>query len=364
MKDSLYWVWLSSLNGIGVVKKRKLLEEFKTPYNIFLLNEIELRQIGYLTDKNINMLLDKKYREDAKRHLENIYNNNIQIITINDENYSNLLKNIYDAPIVLYAKGTIKKDEVSIGIVGSRKATSYGANVAYDMAYKLSQHGITITSGLARGIDTYAHKGALKNNARTIAVLGCGLDIVYPYENKALYDEIIETGMIITEYLPKTRPAPYHFPARNRIISGISRGILVVEAGIKSGSLITADFALEQGRDVFAIPGNIGYKNSEGTNALIKDGARIVTNENDILEEILGSIPNKKSLQKVKKYDNLNKVEEKIIEILSYQAMHVDLIAKNTSLDIKEINSALIILELKGIIKQNDGKIFQIVWQK
>lgn len=360
MEENLYWVWLSSLQGIGAVKKKRLIEDYKMPYNIFCKSETELRQIAYLTDKNIDVLTDKKYIENAKKHLEDIYKNDIEIIPINDENYFELLKDIYDPPIVLYAKGKVKKNEISIGVVGSRKATSYGLNVAYDISDKLASFNITITSGLARGVDTYAHKGALKNKNRTIAVLGCGLDIVYPYDNKALFEEIIQDGMVITEYLPKTKPAPYHFPARNRIISGISRGILVVEAGAKSGSLITADFALEQGRDVFAIPGNIGYKNSEGTNALIKDGARIVTSENDILEEILGVVSNKKDLQKVKKYDNLNKVEEKIIECLSYQAMHIDLIAKNTKLDIKEINSALIVLELKGIIKQNDGKIFQI----
>ncbi len=359
MEDILYWVWFSSVPKIGAAKKKKLLDEFITPYNIYCADEIKLKGLKYLTKTNVEVLLDKKIREYAKVHLENIYKNDIRILTIEDDSYPELLKNIYDPPVVLYAKGKIKIDEISIGIVGARSATSYGLNVSYDMANKISQYDITVTSGLAKGIDTCAHKGTLKNKKRTIAVLGCGLDIVYPAENKWLLEEIISCGgLVITEYLPKTRPMPYNFPARNRIISGISRGILVVEAGIKSGSLITADFALEQGREVFAIPGNIGYKNSEGTNTLIKDGAKLVTCVEDIIEEISG-INIKPKCER--KYSNLNDLEKKIVFCLESKPMHIDLVAKETNLALKDVNAVLIMLELRGIVKQNDGKIFQIM---
>ncbi|MBP5427567.1 MAG: DNA-processing protein DprA [Clostridiales bacterium] len=360
MKENFYWVWLSSLPHIGVLKKKKLIDEFGSPYKIFYADVLQLRELSYLTSKNIDALINRDYREQAKVHLENVYKNDIKIITLDDEAYPKLLKNIYDPPIVLYIKGKIKKDDVGIGIVGARRATQYGLNIAYDMGDNISQCGVTVISGLARGIDTYAHKGALKNGGRTIAVLGSGLDVVYPYENKELFENIQKDGMVITEYLPKTKPSPYNFPARNRIISGLSRGILVVEAGIKSGSLITADFALEQGRDVFAIPGNIGYKNSEGTNTLIKEGAKLVTCARDILEDI-GYIAVKKISENSNKYKNLNELEKSIIECLKEKNMCVDEMVKYTSMELKSINASLLVLELRGMIRKDDKNVYRVL---
>lgn len=361
MEENFYWVWLSSLPQIGVVKKKKLLEDFGSPYDIYCADKFRLKELSYITQRNADALLKEEYREQAKVHLENVYKNDIKIITIKDTTkYPKLLINIYDPPVVLYAKGKIRKDDINIGIVGARRATQYGLNVAYDMADEISQHDVVIVSGLARGIDTYAHKGTLKNKKRTVAVLGCGLDIVYPFENKDLFNEIIEYGMVITEYLPNTKPIPYNFPARNRIISGISRGILVVEAGIKSGSLITADFALEQGRDVFAIPGNIGYKNSEGTDTLIREGAKLVTCAEDVLEDI-GCICEKKLSENSKEYGNLNELEKSIIHCLKERSMCVDEMVKRTDIGLKDINVSLVVLELRGLIKKDDRNMYRVV---
>lgn len=263
--------------------------------------------------------------------------------------------------------------EKSISIVGSRKATSYGLEAGEELAYQLSMLGITITSGMARGIDSSAHKGALKAKGRTIAVLGCGHDIIYPPENKALIEEIIKSGAVISEYLPGTKPMAMNFPARNRIISGISLGVVVIEAAENSGSLITANFALEQGREVFALPGNINRINSKGTNKLIKEGAKLTTCIEDILEEleIYNLIDNKKidgidednidnEIFDQKYYRGLDNEERRMIQCLKYEPLHVDYLANMTGYSIKHINSILTMLELKGVIEQMPGKIFRL----
>jgi DNA processing protein len=281
-----YWVWLGSIPGVGAVKSKKLLEYFVEPYNIFTAKEMDLASLSFLTRADIANIINKEYKESVNKHIENILANNIEIITIEDESYPEYLKDIYDAPLILYIKGNIDKKDKYLAVVGSRRATTYGLNMAEVVSRELSKCGITVVSGMARGIDTYAHKGVLSVKGRTIAVLGCGLDIVYPYENKKLMENIIESGACISEFLPGTKPLSGNFPARNRIISGMSMGVIVIEAGEKSGSLITANFALEQGREVFALPGNVNSLNSTGTNRLIKEGAKMVTSLDDILEEI------------------------------------------------------------------------------
>ena len=214
--------------------------------------------------------------------------NNIKIITLNDSYYPENLKKIYDKPIKIYARGNLKLlNSKSIAIVGCRKCSNYGKDVALKMSYELAKSNITIISGLAKGIDKYSHIGALEAGGNTIAVLGHGLDMIYPYENYELSERIIQNnGLIITEYAIGTKPNKLTFPARNRIISGLSDGVVVVEAKNRSGALITADFALEQGKEVFAVPGNIYNCNSEGTNELIKQGACLITNIDDILNNI------------------------------------------------------------------------------
>ncbi|HHV97719.1 MAG TPA: DNA-protecting protein DprA [Clostridiaceae bacterium] len=360
-----YWVWLSSLSKIPVSKLNSLINLFETPYNIYFAEESSLRKLPSFTETMLQQLMDKKLKDEANKHLENLYKNKIGIVTIKDELYPYYLKNIYDPPIVLYYKGKLMKNENAIAFVGARKATSYGMQVAENLSYEAAMRGFTVVSGMARGIDTYAHKGALKAQGRTIAVLGCGLDIIYPKENMELMENIINNGAVISEYLPGTAPIKLNFPARNRIISGISLGIVVVEAAAGSGSLITATHALEQGREVFAVPGNIDRVNSEGTNMLIKEGAKLVMGINDILEEL--SIYNSETktikashFEDQSRFKGLDNEERKIVECLAREPMYIENLAQTLGFSIKYINPILTMLELKGVIEQIPGKIYRI----
>ena len=286
MNDKKYWIWFSRIEKLSSLKKEFLLNKFKSPQNIWNITKEELSNIKELDEDCANEILDNKYRENLDKFQNYIEKNNIQIITLFDLNYPEQLKNIYDKPIVLYAIGNISLlNKCGVAIVGCRNCSEYGKNTAKKMAYDLAHRDICVISGLARGVDKYSHIGALDANGSTIAVIGSGLDYIYPYENKGLYERIIKNnGLIVTEYVIGTKPSKINFPARNRIISGLSKGVIVVEAREKSGSLITADFALEQGKEVFAIPGNIDSLNSKGTNELIKQGAIIVTDYSDVIE--------------------------------------------------------------------------------
>jgi DNA processing protein len=284
-----YWIWFSRIRSISSIKKVKLLEKYKFPETIYDLNDEELYECKILNLKEIDEIIDDKYRLNLEKYCDYMIKNKIELITIYDKEYPESLKEIYDSPIVLFAKGNIKLlNKKNVAIVGSRNCTEYGKNISKKFAYDLAKQNICIVSGLAKGVDKYAHIGALDAKGDTIAVIGNGLDIVYPYENKYLSERIIKNnGLIITEYIIGTRPDKMNFPARNRIISGLSKAIVVVEACIKSGSLITVDFGLEQGKDIFAVPGNIESCNSEGTNELIKQGANVVIKSQDIIE-VLG----------------------------------------------------------------------------
>lgn len=288
MEDKIYWIWLS-LIGIGDRKLEKLLEKYKKVENIWNAKEKELIYIEGIGQNLANKMLKREYKEKAKRYLEKLEEKNIQVITLQDTYYPDKLKTIFGKPIVLYVKG--KKDilnEFSLAIVGCRECSQYGKNTAIEIAHTLSNNQVNIVSGLARGIDAYAHQGALMGKEKTIAVLGCGVDIIYPKENEKLYNEILQKeGAIVSEYIIETEPERMHFPARNRLISGLSDGVIVIEAKEKSGSLITVDFALEQGKNVFVVPGNINSPYSKGTNDLIKQGAKPITCLKDILEEYI-----------------------------------------------------------------------------
>ncbi len=288
MIDIKYWIWFSRIEKLSVIKKELLLKKFKTPQNIWSLKKQELDTITELDENDVKQILEMKYRENLDKYQKYIEKNKIQIITICDTNYPEQLKNIYDKPIVLYALGnTDILHKTGVAIVGCRDCSEYGKKTALKIGYELAKKDLCIISGLAKGIDKYSHIGALEAGGSTIGVIGCGLDYIYPYENKNLYERIIKNnGLIITEYIVGTKPNKINFPARNRIISGLSKGVIVVEAKEKSGSLITADFALEQGKEVFAIPGNIDNINSKGTNELIKQGAIIATDCRDIIETL------------------------------------------------------------------------------
>ena len=282
-----YWIWLASVEGLGPVKKFALLNKFETAKRIYNATEKEILKVDGMSDKIVQNMQKAKDAKLLEKYEKYILKNDIKIINISDDNYPAKLKNIYAPPITIFAKGDISLlNSKSIAIVGSREPSKYGIYVAEKFSKELSKEGITIVSGLARGIDTFAHVGALSSFGKTIAVLGSGIDIVYPKENAKYYREISEKGLIISEYIVGTAPESKNFPQRNRIISGLSDGVLVVEARKNSGTMITTDFALEQGKELYVIPGNITSNLSAGTNNLIKEGAKLVTDVYEILEDL------------------------------------------------------------------------------
>ncbi len=283
----------------------------------------------------------------------------IKICSFWDADYPQLLKEIYDPPAVLYIRGQLPATEC-LAIVGSRRASAAGQVITKELACELAGQGICIVSGLARGIDSAAHRGALQASGRTIAVLGCGVDQVYPAENGYLYNEILKNNAIISEYPPGTRPFPGHFPGRNRIISGLSKGVLIVEAAEKSGSLITGDFALEQGRELFAMPGSIQSPNSNGTNRLLKQGAVLVTESADIINLLW---PARNVLMQQcqfadRQIEGVDAITQKVYQFLSHDPLHTDEIAHKCGLTPMELSVILLDLELRGVIQALPGDFF------
>lgn len=285
-KQYKYWIWFSRIEKLSSRKKEMLLIQYNLPEKIYNLDKFELTHIEFLNYEEVEDVLYNKYRENLEEYSKYMKKNNIQLITMFENEYPERLKNIYDKPVLLYVVGNtelLKRN--SVAIVGSRNCSEYGKSISRKIAYDLAKQNICVISGLAKGIDKYSHIGALEATGKTIAVIGSGLDNIYPYENKNLYERIIKNdGLIVTEYVIGTKPCKINFPARNRIISGLSDAIVVVEAGLRSGALITADFGLEQGKEIFAIPGNINSLNSQGTNELIKQGAVLVTKSEDITD--------------------------------------------------------------------------------
>lgn len=284
-----YWIWISRIKGVNFNIVQKILQTSKTIENLWNMDKNALAKIEGLNKELMEEILKVEYRKNLENYIYYMQQNNIKMMNIFDEKYPQKLKNIYDPPLVLYVKGNENiLNEFGIGIIGCRMCTKYGETVSKKFARELQKYNVNIISGLARGIDSYAHIGCLEGKGKTIAVVGTGLDIVYPKENETLEKTIIENGgAIISEYIIGTKPEKENFPARNRIISGLSDGILVVEAKERSGTFITVDFALEQGKNVFAIPGNILSATSKGTNELIKQGAKMVTTVEDIIEEYI-----------------------------------------------------------------------------
>lgn len=358
-----YWVWLSSLVKIPPRKRFELLEHFKDPEHIWYAQVNELLDLVFLEKHYIGHLSDIQARKDVERHMDRIIASDMEMITIKDSNYPENLKNIYDPPLVLYTKGSLISNEPQLAVIGSRRASRYGLEMAEKISACLSKAGLTITSGMARGIDSKAHIGALDAGGRTIAILGCGVDIAYPAENRDLMKRISSSGTVISEYLPGTPPIANNFPARNRIISGMSMGILIVEASEKSGSLITANFALEQGREVFAIPGNIDSRNSTGTNRLIRDGAKIVLDISDILDELNISYIADNRFYKNKRINTreLDIDERNVLKKLQNEPMHIDKIAVVCGMNVNVLSSILVMLELKGLVEQLPGKMYCVL---
>lgn len=355
-------IWLSSL-GIGNTNIDKILIYFNNLLDLWNAESRQIRLINGLSNKVRDKIILNKNEEYLKQLFLNIKELNVKIITVYDENYPENLRYIDYNPKVLYMKGNMREeDNLAIAVVGSRKATSYGKWACEKFTKELTNLGITIISGLANGIDAVAHKTALDNGGNSIGVLGCGIDVIYPPNNLSLYREMEKLGAIISEFPIGTAPFPYNFPQRNRIISGMSMGVIVIEAQEKSGSLITATHASEQGKDVFALPGNINSIFSGGTNKLIRDGARPLLELDDIIEEVyeLRQLKEKNKSNNIIDYSSFSKTEVQILKLLEDGPMHCDSIAYRVDLNISDINSMLTILEMKGVIKELSGRVFCI----
>ena len=355
-------IWLNSL-GIYSDVIDKLKSYLGDITEIHELDQSDFEGLGVLSSGALAKIMRYDFRSSIDAYLEKLNTLGIDAITIYDKEYPQELLEIPDKPVVLYIKGKlIPSDHISMGIVGSRKATNYGKWAAERFARELANMGVTIVSGMATGIDSIAHRTALENGGRTIGILGNGLDNVYPKSNFGLYKEAVNNGALISEFPPGTQPYNFHFPMRNRIISGLSLGIIVVEAQQRSGSLITAHHALAQGKDVFALPGNINSIYSHGTNMLIRDGAKPLLDMDDILEEV-------RELKLIKKSNDVNRLNEvdlsdterRVLEFLQEGPLHSDILVLKSGMDIQTVISTLTILELKGIIKEMSSRIFTIV---
>lgn len=356
-----YWVGLNMVLGVGKTLFHRLVKALGSPKNVFHASRRELMGVERVGDKIARQILDFDLERNIEREYQLVERRQARILTLEDPEYSFLLKSIYDPPPVIYYKGTfLDERSVPIAVVGTRKPTAYGRMAAEKLCAGLADRGICIISGMARGIDSIAHKAALQSESPTVAVFGCGLDYTYPPESGSLRRTIEERGAIISEFPMSTKPDRNNFPARNRVISGLSHGTLVVEAGEKSGALITAQFALEQGREVFAVPGNIYSAESRGTHALLKMGAKLTDSPEAVIEELPESV-----LELLKRKKNmevaeieLNPKEEHLMSLLSVQEQHIDRIIENSCLSPAEVSATLVKLELKGIIRQTDGKMF------
>ena len=359
---------LLSIDGIGQIKVTKLLQHFTTLDRIYSADKFEFKSID-----SINMNLSSRI-VDSKKNLQSLSNilhdevnklekMNAQIIFYDDDAYPEILRNIYMPPLILYTLGDFhSSDKYNVAIVGTRKPTDYGKSIATKFSKVLAEQNITIISGLARGIDSIAHRSAIKAGGRTIAVVGSGLDIVYPPENRSLFNDIAEQGVIISEFELGTKPDAQNFPKRNRIISGISLGTLVVESKKNGGAMQTANYSLDQNREVFAIPGNLNVSESEGTNILIqRNGAKLVSKPEDILFELNLKIQPLVGKNIPKPKIDLSLFEEKMYNCLNSSPKHIDTIAHETSTSTSDCLVNLLSLEFKGIIQQLPGKMFKII---
>jgi DNA processing protein len=324
-------------------------------------SEDELLKTGLVDRGFTNSLRLMKKNFDLDREYELVRRHKIKIVTIRDEAYPASLRYINGSPILLYVAGEMRQEDIfAIGIVGTRDYTAYGRNVTGKLSSELAGEGVTIVSGLARGIDTFAHQAALEAKGRTIAVLGSGIAALYPYENRELALEIAKNGAVVSEYPMMEQPSRISFPLRNRIISGLSLGVLVVEADVRSGSLITAQCALEQGREVFAVPGNITNDYARGTNQLIKDGAKLVESTRDIIDEIncLKELTTrKKNIKKQASFQfTIDKHETELLELIGKEPVNIEVLGARTGKSVNQLSNLLLQLMMKELIREMSGK--------
>ncbi len=353
-RTELAWLRLHLTPGLGRVGIRRLYSAFGTIDDVLAASNRAWREKASIREKVTAARLapDDRRLTEARRRLDPL---SVRLLAFDDDDYPPPLAAIPDPPALLYLRGTLPCQN-SLAIVGARHASDPGLRLTRELASDLARHDIEIVSGLARGVDTAAHLGALDVEGQTIAVLGCGIDRIYPQENAALAKRVCESGAIISEYPPGTAPLAGHFPARNRIISGLCRGVLIVEAAQESGSLITADFALEQGREVFAVPGAIYSPTSQGVNRLLKEGASLVTEASDILSQLWPAMPSRHSVCACQNFAaNLDEDDAKVFVLLSETPCHIDTIARKSGLTPMDVSAILLHLELQGGAEQRPG---------
>ena len=349
-KDIKYWVGFSRISGIGRVRFNQLENYFGNLEDAWKATPAELKQSG-LDNGSIRAITSWRPKISLEAEMEKLERYGVKVFTCHDPGYPSRLKEIYDYPPLLYIRGSLlPEDEWCLAVVGTRKATVYGRQAAEEIAADLARNKITIVSGLARGIDSIAHRSALKAGGRTIAVFGCGLDVVYPAENASLAESVIENGALISEFPLGAEPRRENFPLRNRIMSGLSLGVLVVEAGDTSGAMITARLALEQNREVFAVPGSILSPASRGTNNLIQEGAKLIRDYTDILEELnLRAVAHQIELKEVIPASD---TETLLLKQLGAEPTHIDEVCRGSGLPIATVSSTLAMMELKGMVRQ------------
>jgi DNA processing protein len=353
MEDKRYWVGFNLVRGIGAVRLRSLIAHFGDVASAWNGSEVELRAAG-LGAKTITRLVALRAAADLDALWERISSHGIKVLTSEDECYPRRLKEIEQPPPVLFMRGDwLPEDDFAVAIVGTRRITAYGRQVTEQLSAFLASNGVTIVSGLARGIDEVAHSAALNAGGRTAAVLGSGVDRVYPHENRALAERIIARGAVLSDYPLGTAPEGSNFPPRNRIISGLSMATVVIEAGETSGALITAEFAAEQGREVFAVPGSVLAPQSKGTNRLIQNGALPLLGADDILQALdLTRVGEQRSARKILP---ANEVESQVMNTLGSEPLYVDDIRSQTGLPVEKVSAALVMMELKGMVRQVGG---------
>jgi DNA processing protein len=365
MTDKLAWLALRGIPGVGPVLFHRLVQAFGSPAQVFQRPLTELRALRGVSASLAQSILGFRDWDRVEEHLSRLRAFGATVLTLDDPGYPVRLKEIPFPPPLIFVKGEIKtEDSLALAMVGTRGASYYGKKTCRSLAKELARRGVTVVSGLARGIDTAAHQGALEGGGRTLAVLGCGLDVVYPPENLELYGRIPESGALVTEYPLGTPPEAHNFPRRNRIISGLALGVLVVEAGVKSGTQITAQCALEQGREVLAVPGPINSPTSVGPHRLIQTGAKLVQDVDDILAELpkvrapvkakAGAVPS----APVGPRPVLFRVDDPLLPLLGAEPLQLEELVQASHLPAPEVMSRLTLLELQGLVRELPGKCY------
>lgn len=363
LPEQAYWIGFSRVSGIGAKRIIRLHNQFGTLEAAWNAPEKALRD-GELEPRLIQRLREVKAKLDLYAELARVDKLNGSVITLDDARYPALLKPLPDAPPVLYVLGELLADDQrALAVVGTRKATRYGLDVAYDLSRSLGRQGVTIISGLAHGVDTAAHNGCLAGGGRTIAVLGCGIDRVYPPDNADLSRKIIAQGAVISEFPVGTPPDGRNFPRRNRVVSGLALGVLVVEAPEGSGALITASVALDHGRDVFAVPANIYNPMGAGANRLIQDGAKLVARAEDILDELKLAHEQAQTASHTERIMPSDPTEARLLSILSFDPIHIDELVRLSGLPVSVVSSTLTVLELKGLAQTVGHMQYSLTYQ-